>query len=119
MAAANYSETARAIAENDGGISEFGYNPKTGRVEFETAEGREVYMSPAEVGVYGEDVLTEEDLELEEVQEMMNGIEQLYQEAEAREDVGKLTGEELEPVDGSVSMEDGEFNYPQNAESTV
>jgi len=112
MAAANYSETARAISENDGGISEFGYNPQTGRVEVETAEGREIYMSPAEIGVYGEEVLTEEDTELEEVREMMESIEELYSEAEAQDTVGKLTGNELEPQDESVTMKDGDFDYP-------
>lgn len=120
MAAANYSGTARAISENDGGLSEFGYNPQTGRVEFETARGREIYMSPVEIGVEGDGQLYEEDLELQEVQEMMQGIEELYAEAEAQDTVGKLTGEELEPVeDGSITMEDGKFDYPTEREAKL
>lgn len=120
MAAVNYRETATAIAENDGGISEFGYNPNTGKVEFETAEGREIGISPAEIVVYGEDQLYEEDLALDEVQETMESIEELYMEAEGQDTVGKLTGNELEPADvDTIQMEDGEFDYPEEREARL
>lgn len=124
MAADNYTEVADALAEQDGGLSEFGYNPKTGRVEFETAEEREVYMSAGEIGMYGEDEFVEDDLELDAVQDAMAGIQELYMWAEGMEEVERMTGEdvqaftgdELEPqneeeLDGSVTMNDGSVDY--------
>lgn len=118
MAAVNYKETATALAGEDGGISEFRYNPKSGRIEFSTDEGREFYMSPAEIGGYGETYLTEEDLEKDAVQEAMEGIEELYGMAEVQKDVGHLLDEEVE-IDGSVTMEDGHWNYPESAEAKL
>ena len=124
MAADNYTDVAESIAEQDGGLSEFGYNPKTGRVEFETAEQREVYMSAGEIGMYGEDEFQPDELELEPVQEAMAGIQELYMWADGMEEVEKMTGQEvqtftgdeLEPqqegeLDGSVTMNDGTIDY--------
>lgn len=127
MAADNYRETAAALAEKDGGLDEFSYDPKSGRIEFETRE-REFYMSPGEIGVKGEDEFTYQDLQLDEVQEALEGIEELYMYADARdyvqeavgEDVVDFSGDELEPeqdmpgdMDGSVGMDtsENEFDY--------
>jgi hypothetical protein len=127
MAADNYRETAAALAEKDGGLDEFSYDPKSGRIEFETAE-REFYMSPGEIGVKGEDEFTYDDLKLDEVQEALEGIEELHMYADAidyveeavGEEVASFDGSELEPgqeppeeLDGSVGMDEAEnkFDY--------
>jgi hypothetical protein len=123
MAADNYTEIAETMAEQDGGMSEFSYNPQTRRVEVETAEGRELYMSAGEIGMYGDDEFTQEDLQRESVQEAMDSIQELYMWADGMEyleevtgeEVQAFTGDELEPgnveTDGSVTMEDGKTNY--------
>jgi hypothetical protein len=127
MAADNYRETAAALAEKDGGLDEFSYDPKSGRIEFETSE-REFYMSPGEIGVKGDEEFTYEDLQLDEVQEALEGIEELqmyadaidYVEEAVGEEVATFNGDELEPsqgvpeeVDGSVAMDtsSNEFDY--------
>ena len=128
MAADNYTEVAEAMAEQDGGLSEFAYNPQTNRVEFETAEGREIYMSAGEIGMYGEDEFTEEELGMDAVQDALGAIQELYMFADGMDYVenqvgeevqtipGELSEEDLEPeqeeeLDGSVTMNDGSLDY--------
>ena len=106
MAADNYTEIAETMAEQDGGLSEFGYNPQTGRVEFETAEEREIYVSAGEIGMYGDDEFTEEEVGMDAIQDALGAIQELYMFADGMDYVENMTGAEVQAMPDDLSEED-------------